>query len=139
MTHDGEKYGDGGKGTITITAGKCMPRGLPFGPGWEAKGRVCTRQGIWKCQDPGVGGRPELLSPPHRQLLNWNEVAAWKGLTLLLLVPKVRSCLAPELSALPVLPLLPSNRRPVNSFLPSSPSNKPSFLLSGFLEVERLC
>lgn len=136
MTHHWEKYGDGGKGKITTRAGECMPRGLPFGPGWEAMGRVCTRQGSWKCQDPGGG--PERLSPPHWQLLNWNEVATWEGLTLLLLVPKVRSCLAPELSALPILPL-PNNRKRLNCFSPSSPSNKPGFLLAGFLEVERLC
>ena len=62
-----------------------------------------------------LGGGPELLSPPHRQLLNWNEVAAWEGLALLLLGPKVRSCLAPELSALPILSL-PNNRKESTPF-----------------------
>lgn len=26
---------DGGKGKITTKAGKCMPRGFTFGPGWR--------------------------------------------------------------------------------------------------------
>lgn len=112
-----------------------MPRGLPFGPGWEGNGKSVYK--ARKLEMPGSWGGPERLSPPPLAAAELNEVATWEGLTLLLLVPKVRSCLAPELSALPILPL--QQQEATQLLFTSSPSNKPGFLLAGFLEVERLC